>query len=93
MKRFKDLPAVITLLAGFIISIIMIIHKYELVRFLWVLVLSMIAFFIAGQIVCLLLNKSFDKKSDDDFLTGDDIQIGDEIEDPMDSFDNNNNPL
>ena len=44
MNKFRNLPAVITLLAGFITSVIMILHRYSLVNFMWILVCTMLVF-------------------------------------------------
>ena len=38
MRKFRNIPALVTLLAGFVSSVVMIIQKYSLVHFLWVLV-------------------------------------------------------
>ncbi|MGN0318938.1 MAG: hypothetical protein ACI4E1_13490 [Lachnospira sp.] len=60
MKRFRNVPTIITLLAGFIASVIMILHKYSLMDFLWILILTMVCFFVAALVVCILINKLFD---------------------------------
>lgn len=39
MKKFRSIPALMTLIAGFITSVIMIIHKYSLVHFYGLLLL------------------------------------------------------
>ena len=49
MRKFRNIPALVTLLAGFVSSVVMIIQKYSLVHFLWVLVAVM-----AGFYICLL---------------------------------------
>ena len=36
MRKFRNIPALVTLLAGFVSSVVMIIQKYSLVHFLWV---------------------------------------------------------
>ena len=41
MRKFRNIPALVTLLAGFVSSVVMIIQKYSLVHFLWVLVAVM----------------------------------------------------
>lgn len=35
MRKFRNIPALVTLLAGFVSSVVMIIQKYSLVHFLW----------------------------------------------------------
>lgn len=59
MKKFRNVPAFVTLLAGFIGSVIMILQKYTLVDFLWILVGIMLVFYIAGLLLRRLLNKAF----------------------------------
>lgn len=72
MKKFRNVPAFITLLAGLVCSIAMILQKYTLVKFLWVLIGVMLAFYIAGLLIRVLLNKVFkdpetqEKKSEED---------------------------
>ena len=60
MKRFRNVPTIITLLAGFICSVIMIINRYSLMNFMWILILTMVCFFVASLIVCILINVLFD---------------------------------
>ena len=54
MRKFRNIPALVTLLAGFVSSVVMIIQKYSLVHFLWVLVAVM-----AGLLLRVILNKAF----------------------------------
>ena len=66
MKKFRNVPAIITLLAGFVTSVVMIVNKYSLKPFLWILVLVMAGFYILGIIIRVILNKAFsdDKEKD-----------------------------
>lgn len=57
-KKFRNLPAIMTLSAGFITSIIAIICRFSLVRTLWTLVVIMVVFFIIGMVVRIVLDKS-----------------------------------
>lgn len=59
MKKFRNVPAFVTLLAGLVCSIVMILQKYTLVKFLWVLIGIMLTFYIAGLLIRMLLNKAF----------------------------------
>ena len=43
MNKFRNVPAIITLLAGFITSVIMIKYRYTLVNFMWILICVMLA--------------------------------------------------
>lgn len=82
MKKFRSIPALMTLIAGFITSVIMIIHKYSLVHFLWTLVAVMAGFYIAGTLLIFILNKVFkDKKENEENDAKDD---GDESEESDD---------
>lgn len=82
MKKFRSIPALMTLIAGFITSVIMIIHKYSLVHFLWTLVAVMAGVYIAGMLLIFILNKVFkDKKENEENDAKDD---GDESEESDD---------
>ena len=74
MKKFRNVPAIITLLAGFVTSVVMIVNKYSLKPFLWILVLVMAGFYISGIIIRVILNKAFsdDKESQDTESSQDD---------------------
>ncbi len=68
MNRFRNIPAIITLLAGFVGSVAMIYSKYSLVTFLWMLAAVMAGFYIVGLIIRFVLNRAFmalDQKQDD----------------------------
>ena len=57
MNKFRDVPAIITLLAGFITSVIMIKYRYTLVNFMWILICVMLAFYICGMLIRFALIK------------------------------------
>ena len=59
MKKFRNVPALVTLLAGFVMAIFMILEKFTLMKFLWILVSVMIAFYVAGIVLRVILNKAF----------------------------------
>ncbi len=85
MKKFRSIPALMTLIAGFITSVIMIIHKYSLVHFLWTLVAVMAGFYIAGMLLIFILNKVFkDKKENEENEENDAEDDGDESEESDD---------
>ena len=80
MRKFRNIPALVTLLAGFVSSVVMIIQKYSLVHFLWVLVAVMAGFYIAGLLLRVILNKAFkdleteeEKPSEDESTAGEDM--------------------
>ena len=58
------MPALITLLAGFITSVIMIVHRYSLVNFMWILIAVMVGFYICGVLIRFALNKVVQNKED-----------------------------
>lgn len=62
MNKFRNVPAIITLLAGFITSVIMIRYRYTLVNFMWILICVMLAFYICGMLIRFALNKVVEKK-------------------------------
>ena len=62
MNKFRNVPAIITLLAGFITSVIMIKYRYTLVNFMWILICVMLAFYICGMLIRFVLNKVAEKK-------------------------------
>lgn len=64
MNKFRNVPALITLLAGFITSVIMIVHRYSLVNFMWVLIAVMVGFYICGVLIRFALNKVVQNKED-----------------------------
>ena len=64
MNKFRNVPALITLLAGFITSVIMIVHRYSLVNFMWILIAVMAGFYICGVLIRFALNKVVQNKED-----------------------------
>jgi len=66
LKKFRNIPAIVTLLAGFITSILMIVNEYPLLKFMWVLVLVMVGFCIFGLIMCVVLNITFKDKENEE---------------------------
>ena len=64
MNKFRNVPALIKLLAGFITSVIMIVHRYSLVNFMWILIAVMVGFYICGVLIRFALNKVVQNKED-----------------------------
>lgn len=78
LKKFRNVPAIVTLLAGFITSVFMIINQYSLIKFMWVLVLVMIGFCIFGLIMRIVLNMMFqDKEENKEESDNPDIETSD----------------
>ena len=69
MNKFRNLPALITLLAGFITSVIMIVHRYSLVNFMWVLIAVMAGFYICWVLIRFALNKVVQNKEEKENTT------------------------
>ena len=69
MNKFRNVPALITLLAGFITSVIMIVHRYSLVNFMWVLIAVMAVFYICGVLIRFALNKVVQNKEEKENTT------------------------
>lgn len=65
MKKFRNVPALVTLLAGFVTSVLMIINRIPIVTFLWTLALVMVGFFFVGLLVRFILNKFFQDKDEE----------------------------
>lgn len=61
MNKFRNVPAIITLLAGFITSVIMINTDIHWL-FMWILICVMLAFYICGMLIRFALNKVAEKK-------------------------------
>jgi flagellar biosynthesis/type III secretory pathway M-ring protein FliF/YscJ len=66
MKKFRSVPAIITLLAGFVTCVLMIKNKITIVQYLWTLALVMVGFYICGVVVRFILNKVFEDKKEDE---------------------------
>ena len=69
MNKFRNLPALITLLAGFITSVIMIVHRYSLVNFMWVPMAVKAGFYICGVLIRFALNKVVQNKEEKENTT------------------------
>ena len=57
MKRFRNVSAIVSLSAGFITAVVMLINKYELLTFIKILVLVMAGFYIVSRIICFICDK------------------------------------
>lgn len=87
MKKFRNIPALVTLLAGFVACVMMIWKKYALVDFLWILVAVMVGFYIIGILIRLILNIVFrgDKSDKDDKDNGEDKESDEASEESKES--------
>lgn len=80
MNKFRNLPAIVTLLAGFITSVIMIVHRYSLVNFMWILICIMAGFYICGVIIRFTLNKVSQKAKEKENSSEENKQMENEEE-------------
>ncbi len=88
MKKFRNVPALVTLLAGFVMAIFMILEKFTLMKFLWILVSVMIAFYVAGIVLRVILNKAFKDPETED---ADDAENEEGLEDTQETEENADN--
>ncbi|MDO5403633.1 MAG: hypothetical protein Q4F11_09370 [Eubacteriales bacterium] len=64
MKKFRNIPAIFTLAAGFTVCVVMIMNEYSLKDFLWILVCVMAGFYLVGIIVKTILYKIYKKEEE-----------------------------
>jgi len=64
--KWRNLPAIITLLAGFITCVITIVCQYPLNKMLWVLIVVMAVFFTLGLIIRAVIMHFVERKDPDD---------------------------
>lgn len=61
MKRFRNVSAIVALLAGFITAVVMIINRYSLIPFLWILIWVMVCFYAVSRIICFIADRKITK--------------------------------
>lgn len=64
MKKFRNLPAIFTLAAGFVACVVMIVQDYVLKDFLLILLCVMAGFYLVGTLVRVLLDKIYRKEEE-----------------------------
>lgn len=64
--KFRNVPALITLLAAFVSCMVMIGRKYTLFDFLLVLVTVIVVFYVAGLFLRFILNLVFREPKEDE---------------------------
>ena len=62
MKRFRNVSAIVSLLAGFITAVVMFINKYDLLTFIWILAVVMAVFYIVSRIICFICDRHITKE-------------------------------
>ena len=63
--KTKQVPAMIMLIAGLVVSIVAVITHMETMQFLKILVIVLIVFYIAGCVVKVILDKNFKEEVED----------------------------
>ena len=85
MKKFRNLPAVFTLLSGFIVSVRMIIDKYTLKDFMWILVCVMVGFYLLGAVFRFFLDKIYRKEEEKEKAKQEELKKKQEEEEALSS--------
>ena len=62
MKRFRNVSAIVSLLAGFITAVF--INKYDLLAFIWILAVVMAVFYIVSRIICFICDRHITKEEE-----------------------------
>ena len=62
--KTKQIPAVVMLLAGFVTCIVAIFQGIELGRFLKILLLVLIGFYVSGCVIKVILDRNFKEMED-----------------------------
>ena len=64
MKRFRNVSAIVSLLAGFITAVVMVINKYDLLTFIWILAVVMAVFYIVSRIIFFICDRHITKEEE-----------------------------
>ncbi|MDD6656702.1 MAG: hypothetical protein PUE95_05275 [Lachnospiraceae bacterium] len=64
MNNKKRFPLILMLIAGAVVSIILYIKNYELIKFLWILLASLVVFYAIGRIVVSVIDR-FDRENEE----------------------------
>lgn len=64
MNNKKRFPLALMLVAGVVTSIIMYMRNFSLIKFLWILLASLIVFYIIGRIIVKVIDR-FDKENEE----------------------------
>lgn len=88
--KWRNLPAIVTLSSGAVVSIISIIQRFDLNVMLWMLVGVMFLFYIVSLIIRAILVKYFDEKEEKKSEGLDDASLMEEA-DSLDAANTNDN--
>ena len=64
MNNKKRFPLILMLIAGAVVSIILYIRNYELIKFLWILLASLVFFYAMGRIAVQVVER-FDRENEE----------------------------
>ena len=64
MNNKKRFPLILMLIAGAVVSIILYIKNYELIKFLWILLASLVFFYAMGRIAVQVVER-FDRENEE----------------------------
>lgn len=64
MNNKKRFPLALMLIAGAVVSIILYIKNYDLVKFLWILLASLVIFYFLGRITVSVIDR-FDRENEE----------------------------
>ncbi|MGN0247723.1 MAG: hypothetical protein ACI4C0_00360 [Lachnospiraceae bacterium] len=64
MNNKKRFPLALMLIAGAVVSIILYIRNYELIKFLWILLASLVFFYAMGRIAVQVVER-FDRENEE----------------------------
>lgn len=64
MNNKKRFPLILMLVAGAVVSIILYIKNYELIKFLWILLASLVVFYAIGRMVVSVIDR-FDRENEE----------------------------
>lgn len=68
--RTKYIPAILSLMAGFIASIITILCNYDALNMMIIILVALVVFYIAGSIVRVVCERNFVIKEQEDAAEG-----------------------
>ena len=64
MKRFRNVSAIVSLSAGFITAVVMLINRYEVLTFIWILAYVLFAFYIFRRIRSIVCDRLITKEEE-----------------------------
>ena len=77
---FKNLPALMTLIAAFITCIVTFIYQYELTKALILILAASVIFYLSGLIIRSLLNRFMVAEENQDENDGEEQDTGEKTE-------------